>query len=265
MPLTPFQAELVRLLSGSRTEDSYLAGGAAIHLDPNSTRYSNDLDYFHDSEERVATAFASDRELLESEGYVVEIVLNQPGYLRAIVAKDDASTKIEWSHDSAWRFMPVVRSEEAGYQLHPVDLATNKVLALAGRDEPRDLLDVLTLTETTLGLGAMCWAAAGKDPGFTPRALLDLLRRRGRMRPEDLDRLHLAKRPELADLKQRWRDALDDAEAFIASRPPEEVGCLYWSTTEAEFTDSELDAPGVVCHFGRPGGVLPRAMEEQKT
>ena len=32
--------------------------------------------------------------------------------------------------------------------------------------------------------------------------------------------------------------ALEDAEAFARSRPPEEVGCLYWSV--------------------QPGGVVPR-------
>lgn len=263
VPLTPFQATLVRLLSQNRTEDSYLAGGAALHLQPNSTRYSNDLDYFHDSEERVASAFAADRALLESEGYDLELVLNQPGYLRAIASKDGSSTKIEWAHDSAWRFLPAIRSEEAGYQLHPVDLATNKLLALAGRDEPRDFIDTLTVVETTLGLGALCWAAAGKDPGFTPPAILDLLRRRGRVRPEDLDRLHLTERPDLSDLKRRWRQALEEAAAFIASRPPEETGCLYWSSTEQRFVDRELERADVVPHFGRPGGVLPRVLQEE--
>jgi len=66
MPLTTFQAELVKLLASQRSPDSYLAGGAALHIEPCSKRYSNDLDYFHDSEERVATAFAEDRKLLES-------------------------------------------------------------------------------------------------------------------------------------------------------------------------------------------------------
>lgn len=51
MPLTPFQARLARLLARNRTEDSYLAGGAALHIEPNSKRYSNDLHFL-----RVVTA-----------------------------------------------------------------------------------------------------------------------------------------------------------------------------------------------------------------
>ena len=56
MPLTAFQAAIAELLAVNRSSDSYLAGGAALHIEPNSKRYSNDLDYFHDSEERVALA-----------------------------------------------------------------------------------------------------------------------------------------------------------------------------------------------------------------
>ena len=65
MPLTSYQATVAKLLASQRTPDSYLAGGAALHIEPTSTRYSNDLDYFHDSVERVASAFADDRDLLD--------------------------------------------------------------------------------------------------------------------------------------------------------------------------------------------------------
>jgi len=58
VPLTPFQAGVARLLAANRSPDSYLAGGAALHIEPNTNRYSDDLDYFHDSFERVAEAFA---------------------------------------------------------------------------------------------------------------------------------------------------------------------------------------------------------------
>ena len=54
MPLTDHQAALAQLLSRNRSLDSYLAGGAAILIEPNTTRYSRDLDYFHDSQARVA-------------------------------------------------------------------------------------------------------------------------------------------------------------------------------------------------------------------
>ena len=257
MPLTDYQASLARLLSENRTFDSYLAGGAAILIEPNTTRFSRDLDYFHDSEARVAEAFAADRGLLDTSGYSLDVDLNQPGYIRAVVRKDGNATKVEWARDSAWRFMPTVRDERVGFLLHPVDLAVNKVLALAGRDEPRDVLDALHLHKSVLGFGALCWAACGKDPGFTPLSLLELLRRRGRVRREDLARLDLAKPVDLHAMKRAWLEALDSVEPFVASRPAEEIGCLYHSASKRAFVDPR-QVTDARRHFGRPGGVLPR-------
>ena len=260
MPLTDHQASLARLLSENRTPDSYLAGGGAILIEPNTMRFSHDLDYFHDSEARVADAFSADRKLLETRGYSIDVDLNQPGFVRAIVRKDEHATKVEWARDSAWRFMPTVRDERVGFVLHPVDLAVNKVLALAGRNEARDVLDTLHLHRNVLVLGALCWAACGKDPGFTPLSLLGLLRRRGQVRPEDLARLDLAKPLDLHATKNAWLEALDSVEPFVASRPPGEIGCLYYSATQHEFVDPR-EVTDSVPHFGRPGGVLPRVFD----
>src|SRR5262249_44141174 len=159
---TQHQMEIARLLSVNRTPDSHLAGGAALHFSPQSLRYSNDLDYFNDSVERVASAFIQDEAVLQNNGHKISLEIKQPGYIRALVSKGSETTKVEWSHDSAWRFMPAVRNEICGYQLHPIDLAINKVLALAGRDESRDFLDVLYVDREVLPLGALCWAASGK-------------------------------------------------------------------------------------------------------
>jgi hypothetical protein len=261
VPLTDFQASLARLLSENRTFDSYLAGGAAILIEPNTMRFSRDLDYFHDSEARVAEALVADQRLLENAGYTIDVGLNQPGFVRAIVGKDGQATKVEWARDSAWRFMPTVRDDRVGFVLHPVDLAVNKVLALAGRDEPRDVLDTLHLHRHVLVLAALCWATCGKDPGFTPLSLLELLQRRGRICAEDLARLDLAEPLDLSDLKREWLEALDSVEPFVASRPPEEIGCLYYSASRRGFVDPR-EVNDAVPHFGRPGGVLPRIMED---
>ena len=259
MPLTDYQANLARLVSANRTFDSYLAGGAAILIDPNTSRFSRDLDYFHDSEARVAEAFEADRILLESNGFSIDVDLNLPGFVRAVVRKGNDTTKVEWARDSAWRFMPTVRDDRVGFILHPVDLAVNKVLAVAGRDEPRDVLDTLHLHEHVLTLGALCWAACGKDPGFTPLSLLDLLRRRGRIREDEIARLDLTEPIDLQATKRKWLGALDSVQPFVASCGPNELGCLYYSASQKNFVDPREANDGVP-HFGRPGGVLPQVL-----
>jgi hypothetical protein len=257
VPLTPYQSEVARLLSAERTPDSYLAGGAALHIEPNSLRFSNDLDYFQDSPARVASAFDADRACLVAAGHRLDVQLERPGFVRAIASSGADSTKIEWVFDTAFRFLPVVKDARAGYLLHPIDLAINKALALVGRDEARDYLDVIDANRRILGLGGVVWAACGKDPGFTPLMLLDLLRRKGRYRPEDFGRLALLQPPDLPAAKQAWLDALEAAAHFVAARPIEELGCLYYSPSQAAFIGTLPLTADAVPHFGRPGGVLP--------
>lgn len=67
--------------------------------------------------------------------------------------------------------MPAVQDETGGFRLLDVELATNKLLALAGRDEVRDYVGVLDAHERVLPLGAPnppVWAA-GPSPGLYSR------------------------------------------------------------------------------------------------
>ncbi len=263
MPLTTFQETVLITAALGQDGESYLAGGAALHIHPQSARYSNDLDFFHDSEQRVAQTFATARQQRETAGFSVVVELSQPGHIHALVRRGHEATRVDWAHDTAWRFMPLQRSPHGAWLLHPVDLAINKVLALAGRDEPRDFVDILFVHRTILPLGAVVWAAAGKDPGFSPSSLLELLKRRGRYRPEAFDRLHLAQPFDLPSAKTEWLSALESAAQFIAERSPQEVGCLYWSNASQRFVapSGTVLPPDVTPHFGQPGGVIPLAQE----
>lgn len=265
VPLTEYQREILALLSRTRTPDSYLAGGAALHILPNSERYSNDLDFFHDSSERVATAFATDRALLTEAGHGLEVELSQPGFIRAVVSRAAAATRIDWAHDSAWRFMPPVRDELGGYLLHEIDLAINKTLALAGRDETRDFMDILYAHERILPLAGLTWAAVGKDPGFSPLSLLELLKRRGRVTPEAVARLELVRPYDPIASKRIWLAALEAADAVARALPAEEAGCLYYAASLGRFVvpkpDMSLADQELTTHWGRPGGILPRVAE----
>ncbi|MGD8699039.1 MAG: hypothetical protein PVJ43_07095, partial [Gemmatimonadales bacterium] len=262
VPLTEFQRRLLAVLAASTAADErYLAGGAALHFSPNSTRFSDDLDFFHDSVARVGKAFETDRALLEEAGYEVRVGFSVPGFIRAVVNRGAGASRVDWAHDSAWRFMPLVRDPLGGLLLDPVDLAVNKVLVLAGRDEARDFVDTLFVHQRVLPLAGLCWAAVGKDPGFTPLSLLELLKRRGRHRAEDIERLNLTEPFDLVASKGVWLEALAKAEAFARERPPKELGCLYYSEAEDRFVvpgpGVSLEAQGLALHFGSPGGVIP--------
>ena len=220
-------AALLSRIAANRNPESYVAGATVLHLAPDTPRYSEDIDLFHDLEDSVAQSAETDEATLRAAGYELSWLLRTPSFHRAVVSTAEEQLKIEWAHDSAYRFFPVQRDDRCGYRLHDADAATNKVLALAGRCEVRDFVDVLHLHATYLSLGALAWAACGKDPGYTPQFLLDYASRHVAYTQADLDRLNLREPLHVGALKQRWLTALEDARATVAALPAAEVGSLY--------------------------------------
>jgi hypothetical protein len=70
VPLSKIQTEILRLLAAHRDPESYVAGSTP--LTRYTTRYSGDIDVFHDREERVAHAAQDGTALLEESGYTVQ-------------------------------------------------------------------------------------------------------------------------------------------------------------------------------------------------
>src|ERR1017187_9365935 len=212
MPLTEFQSETLRLLAARRSPESFVAGGTVLNAQPDSPRYSKDVDIFHDVEASVLTNALGDAACLEQTGYQVAWLLRQPAFQRAEVVRDENRLLLEWVFDSAFRFFPVERDDLSGWRLNLFDAATNKMLALMARSEPRDYLDVLFLHQNHLSLGALCWAAAGKDPGVNPFMILQESQRNTRFQPEQFNELRLATPPDLPRWKLIWMDATRKAE-----------------------------------------------------
>lgn len=257
MPLTALQAHILKLLTGNRSPESHLAGAAGIHLSPESLRYSHDLDLFHPSARQVAEAYAKDVQSLQADGIQVQILLSQPGFIRVQLVDKEEPLLIDWAVDSTWRFFPTVCLEDVGWVLHPVDLAVNKILALVGREEVRDLVDALTLHKNVLPLGALIWAACGKDPGLNPRMLLELLQRKGRVTETELNRLDLKVSLTPAVVRNNWNVALKEASRWISQRLPDEMGCLYTKPNSGLVFAPEKGDEAIPL-YGKPGGVLPR-------
>ena len=242
MALTQFQREILRLLAPSRLErESYVAGGVALNTQLIAPRRSRDIDLFHDTIEAVAKTVEADRALLKSRGFTLRFVREAPTFAEAVVEHRRQSTLIQWVFDSAFRFFPLVTDDELGLALHPFDLATNKVLAMAGRLEVRDFIDLITCFEQIQPLGYLVWAACGKDPGFGPPSLLQEIRRGGRYSQTEIDLLDFDGPPPRADeIGRRWRQQLEEADDLCELLPFDEVG-------SAVVVDD-----GNLCHFDVP-------------
>ena len=259
MPLTPFQSDTLRLLAARRSPESFVGGGTVLNAGDNSPRFSRDLDLFHDVETSVATCAETDAATLRDAGYSVAWLLRQPLFQRAAVTRQGEQLLIEWMFDSAFRFFPVEQDELAGWRLNRFDAATNKVLALMGRGEPRDYLDVIHFHEQQLSLAALCWAAAGKDPAVNPFMILEECQRTTRFRPEQFADLLLAAPPQPVRWKQSWLAASRQAEQLLPRLPPDEVGCLYLNHAGTPVHPDPDDPafPSLTRHYGSIRGAWP--------
>jgi hypothetical protein len=254
MPLTDFQAEVLRVIAGNRSIGSHVAGGVALNAAPGSARFSEDIDLFHDAGEAVATASEQDCATLAGAGYAVDRQLWEPTYRRAWVARGGQGLKIEWAQDAAWRFFPVESDPLLGWRLHPFDALTNKALAMGARSETRDLVDLVSYSDR-FRLAAVVWAACAKDPGWTPVSLLEQMRRNARIDRAALDEMSASIEP--TKLKQSWLRLAEEAETDIltAAKLGLEIGLAFLDHQGAV---AWHDTAGAQPHRATLGGVVPR-------
>lgn len=266
MPLRDFEREVLRILAANRDPDSFVAGATVLHKWPESSRSSQDIDLFHDTRERLRQAFEADVSTLRQAGFEVESAGQlHDDFHRAFVRRGDQSTKVEWAYDSAFRFFPVERDLDLGWSLNFWDAATNKILALVGRQTIRDYLDCLYLHEHHLHIGALAWAAAAKDPGLSPELIIDWAARGNRFRTEDLAEVRLSKPVDLREAKKTWLVALEEGRELIEKLPPHEVGCLYLDDerTPVRPDPNSLNFAKLTRHYGSIKGAWPRVVEDK--
>jgi hypothetical protein len=217
MPLTQFQQNVLRVIAANRSEASHFAGGMILNAPQDSPRYSHDFDIFHDAEEEVKRASEADVAALRAAGYEVETRAgdwSSPcSFRKAKLMHGDDELEIDWAQDAAFRFFPIQPDPLLGWRLHLFDMATNKALALSARSVTRDYVDIVEL-EKFYPLEAIVWAACGKDPGFNPMLLLEMMRRFARVNPRQLATIQ-ARNLDPVALKKKWIEMSERAEAEI--------------------------------------------------
>jgi hypothetical protein len=235
MPLTTFQKEVMAAIAANRSESSHLAGGLVLNSSDDSSRYSRDFDIFHDSVDDLVKSSVRDVTALENAGFHVH-KLERDGewskdvsFRKARVRRNDDAVDIDWSHNSAFRFFPIVPDDQLGWRLHLFDMATNKALALSARTETRDYIDILELSRI-YPLEAIIWAACGKDGGFNPMSLFQMIMRFARIDPVDLDKIKARHLDPIA-LKEEWIKVSDQAREEITAladeKPDTPIGVAF--------------------------------------
>jgi hypothetical protein len=201
-----------------------------------------------------------DAETLTRAGCDVGWLWQSPAIYAAEIARHETRTRLEWVVDSDFRFFPTIADETFGYVLHPIDLATNKVMAVAGRRNLRDLVDLLLINDTILSLGPVIWAAVGKAPGFTPEGLIARIRRNSNHPATEWRALITSEPLDPHLVLARLRAALDEAEAFVTRMPTDKVGLLFLKDGEVVQPDPDRLAE-YQTHAGQRRGHWPSSSE----
>lgn len=241
-------------MAANRSAGSHVAGGVALNSSPDSVRFSEDIDLFHDVAEAVVTASQQDCQALALANCTVTQQLWEPTYRRAWIERGSDGVKVEWAQDAAWRFFPTQADPLLGWRLDVFDALTNKALAMGSRAETRDMVDLVSYA-TRLPLHAVVWAACGKDPGWTPLSLLEQMRRNARIDMAALNEMHA--RIEPTELKQCWLKLAEETETeiLLAAQLGKEIGVAFLRPDGQVAWHNEAHT---IIHRPSLGGVIPR-------
>jgi hypothetical protein len=231
-----------------------------VALNREGPRYSGDIDIFQDSELRLEVAAEADARALTNAGLKFFWKRVRPAIREAELEGLGDKMRLEWVQDSAFRFFPTQKDELFGYVLHPVDLAVNKASAAADRRESRDVVDLVTVHENILPLGAVVSAAVGRFPGQSPEEMLADITRHSRFTAEEFRALSTDRPLDIPDLHRRVRAMIEDAERFVSRIPSDAVGVVFLDGGKPVQPHPEALAK-YQRHAGAPGGVWPSSSE----
>ncbi|MGH9279344.1 MAG: nucleotidyl transferase AbiEii/AbiGii toxin family protein [Acidimicrobiales bacterium] len=128
-----------------------------------------------------------------------------PGFARLLLADDTDQTRVDLAADA--RLLPTEQSE-LGLVLSAEELAVDKVLAIFGRAEARDFVDLAVL-EPRFGLDHLCTLAASKDTGFRRSVFLSMLTRFTRLQRDEFEIDEEGFRRTVESV-ERWRRTVGD-------------------------------------------------------
>ena len=125
----------------------YLTGGTALGRFYLNHRYSEDLDFFlnksdtfHSSIKNIEKVLISKFSVLKHESIVYD------DFVRYYIEDEEMVFKTEFVNDIAYR-CGVPNIYKYGFIDTPLNILTNKLTAIVGRDEPKDIFDIYALAQ----------------------------------------------------------------------------------------------------------------------
>jgi len=121
----------------------YLTGGTCINRFYSEKRYSDDLDFFTNDNNLFRENIRSIFNFFDEKKIIFETVADSKDFVR-IKIKD--ILKVDFVNDRIYYYGRTVKSE-SGYILdNTMNMSANKLSAIVGRDEPKDIFDLFLLS-----------------------------------------------------------------------------------------------------------------------
>lgn len=168
--LYPFQDRVIQAINQADT-GFYLTGGTAASRGYLQHRFSDDLDYFVNDDNRFGLWVERIIQSLNVE-WKCDVLMKEERFARLNLIQNDFTLKIEMVND--------VPSRVGEVQIHPVlgridtaeNILANKVTALLDREEPKDLADIWGFCcQKNMSLQSAITGAQGKAIGIFPADL----------------------------------------------------------------------------------------------
>lgn len=168
--LYPFQDRVIRVINQADT-GFYLTGGTAASRGYLQHRFSDDLDYFVNDDNRFGLWVERIVQTLNKE-WKCEVLMKEERFARLNLDQKDFSLKIEMVNDVPARVGDVQIHSVLGRLDSAENILANKVAALLDREEPKDFADIWGFCcQKNLSLQAAITDAQSKAAGIFPADL----------------------------------------------------------------------------------------------
>jgi hypothetical protein len=155
---------------GARPSGFFLSGGAVLVGWVLRHRRTDDVDLFTTEPESMKEADRLARSLAADVGATIESTQTSPDFRRYVLHRGRETMVADFIHERVPQLHPKVVRD--GVVMDPVEeIVANKICALLGRAEIRDVVDLLALETAGLPVEKFLGDAQRKDAGVTPAAL----------------------------------------------------------------------------------------------
>ncbi|WP_417913112.1 nucleotidyl transferase AbiEii/AbiGii toxin family protein [Candidatus Electronema sp. TJ] len=164
------QDEVLNLVFAEDTE-FYLTGGTCLSRFYFEQRYSDDLDLFTHCSDTFSYSARAVIERFVRAGLSVKKQVDAKDFVRLLLTSQETALQVDFVNDRVKRFGDFVYRH--GFRLdNPLNILSNKITAVIGRDNPKDIFDILLISKNISIDWSVVIAEAGEKLHFQKEDLL---------------------------------------------------------------------------------------------